>query len=55
MKQVLIAHYKDNKCPYCNGRGFFLIQQKPGTGIVHPDEVVECKFCAGLGEKLKAG
>lgn len=55
MRQVLIADYKDNKCPYCDGRGFFLVQQKPGDNLFPPQSVVECKFCSGLGVKLKAG
>lgn len=55
MKQVLVTNFKDNKCPYCDGRGFYLVQQKPGNSLIAPNDVIECKFCGGTGRKLKAG
>ncbi len=57
MTRKIQALYPDRKyisCPYCDGRGFVLVEQFDNRNPdkqIGPLHAEECKFCAGLGQR----
>ena len=53
-RQALFPDEVLKPCPYCDGRGFLLVETKQidvPEKELHPDSVIECKFCGGTGSR----
>lgn len=49
---ALAKKWFPNKCPECDGRGFFLYEKISPFGKIEPNEVIECEDCNGTGDDL---
>ena len=51
MKQALLQDYRDLRCHYCGGRGFYVLERTENGKEVPENVVIECKFCGGTGAR----
>ena len=53
-RQCLIPDFKSPACPYCQGRGFQLMEVYDSGKEYPRSEVLECVHCGGTGRVFKS-